>query len=117
MTQTQKLHCVSTPLIGADNVNNVDSYIAFFRAGESTSKLHIPVKEVLAGARGETIQVSLSIPDVSYSLGVRANVWASATITITGEQTHDATWYVSEEDDSDDTFLGQRLARQAGELK
>ena len=107
--------------LGADNVitsfSNVDSYIAFFRAGETTTTLHIPVKEVLAGAKEETIPVSLSIPDVSYSLGVRASVWDRATINIIGEQPYDAMSYALEEDEDDNTFFGRRFTRQIGEHK
>ena len=100
---------------GVISLKNVESYFAFFRANETTSKLHIPIKEVLAGARGGTVPVSLSIPDVSYSLGVRASVWDTATITIIGEQAYDPIWYLLEDDS--DSLLGERFVRQAGEHK
>ena len=93
---------------------NEDSYIAFFGAGETTSKLHIPVEELMVGVVGEPVLASLSVPDIAYSLGVRASAWDTATITISRELSYEPAWYLLDDDSDSDMFLGKRLTRQAG---
>ena len=113
LTRTTYPSLLPAIVIGVPSLENMDSYIAFFKAGETTSELHIPVKEMLSGAKGLEILVSLSIPDVSYSLGVRASVWDKATILITGELPHVLKWDLLEDDEED--FFSRRVTRQAGE--
>ena len=93
---------------------NEDSYIAFFGANKTTSKLHIPVEELMVGVVGKTILASLSIPDIAYSLGVRASAWDSATITISREQSYEPAWYLLDDDSNSDMFFVKRLTREAG---